>query len=149
MTGNLLHTERKCEKPVYHGGMSAEVIFDEVVSSVASADQPLGTLGGRGTIKGSRGGHVIIKCKEACVIMVMVSLTPRVTYSQGNSWYMTNLDSMDDLHKPEFDRIGFQNLMGEQMAWWSAQRTPNGDFSDTPATFHKGEFELEEGIYVA
>lgn len=112
----------KSEKPVYHGGMSSEVVFDEVVSSVASGDgenfQPLGTLGGRGTLKTRKGGHVIIKCKEACVVMVIVSLTPRLTYSQGNAWYMTELDSMDDLHKPEFDRIGFQDLMVENMAWW-------------------------------
>lgn len=108
----------KSEKPIYHGGMSAEVIFDEVISQAASADQPLGTLGGRGTLKGNRGGHIIIKCREACVIMVMVSLTPRLTYSQGNAWYNTELNSIDDLHKPEFDRIGFQDLILEKMAWW-------------------------------
>lgn len=108
----------KSEKPIYHGGMSAEVIFDEVISQSASADQPLGTLGGRGTLKGDRGGHVIVKCREACVIMVMVSLTPRLTYSQGNAWYNTELNSIDDLHKPEFDRIGFQDLLLERMAWW-------------------------------
>lgn len=108
----------KSEKPVYHGGMSAEVIFDEVVSSVGTADEPLGSLGGRGSLKGDRGGHVIIKCKEACTIMVMVSLTPRVAYTEGNAWYLTDLDSMDDLHKPEFDRIGFQDLLAERMAWW-------------------------------
>lgn len=120
----------KSEKPVYHGGMSSEVIFDEVISSVQSTDsngdvQPLGTLGGRGSLKGNRGGHVIIKCKEATVIMVMVSLTPRLTYSQGNAWYLTELDSMDDLHKPEFDRIGFQDLIQEKLAWWSAAVNPS------------------------
>lgn len=119
----------KSEKPVYHGGMSSEVVFDEVVSSVQSTDndgvvQPLGTLGGRGSLKGDRGGHVIIKCKEATVIMVMVSLTPRLTYSQGNAWYLTELDSMDDLHKPEFDRIGFQDLLHERFAWWGASQVP-------------------------
>lgn len=121
----------KSEKPVYHGGMSSEVIFDEVISSVQSTDsngevQPLGTLGGRGSLKGNRGGHVIIKCKEATVIMVMVSLTPRLTYSQGNAWYLTELDSMDDLHKPEFDRIGFQDLIQERLAWWGAAINPSG-----------------------
>lgn len=114
----------KAEKPIYHGGMSSEVIFDEVVSSVATADEPLGSLGGRGSLKGSRGGHVIVKCNEACVIMVMVSLTPRVSYSQGNAWYLTELDSMNDLHQPDFDRIGFQDLMTEQMAWFDTQVHP-------------------------
>lgn len=109
----------KSEKPVYHGGMSSEVVFDEVVSTSKVADEPLGSLGGRGTLKGDRGGHVIIKCREACVIMVVASLTPRLTYTQGNSWYLTELDSIDDLHKPEFDRIGFQDLISERLAWWT------------------------------
>lgn len=122
----------KSEKPVYHGGMSSEVVFDEVVSTFGNADDPLGSLGGRGTLKGNRGGHVIIKCREACVIMVMVSLTPRLTYSQGNSWYLTQLDSMDDLHKPEFDRIGFQNLIQQSFAWWGAQvNSTTGSLSNT------------------
>lgn len=121
----------KSEKPVYHGGMSAEVIFDEVVSSVGTADEPLGSLGGRGSLKGDRGGHVIIKCKEACTIMVMVSLTPRVAYTEGNAWYLTELDSMDDLHKPEFDRIGFQDLMAERMAWWDTIVDEYGNITRT------------------
>ena len=42
----------KSEKPIYHGGMSSEVVFDEVVSTSQTADEPLGSLGGRGTLKG-------------------------------------------------------------------------------------------------
>lgn len=115
----------KCEKPVYHGGMSSEIIFDEVVSSVAGKDgegenQPLGTLGGRGNLSTRKGGHVIIKCREHCVIMIMASLTPRVCYSEGNTWFM-NLDTLDDFHKPEFDQIGFQDMIGEHMAWWDTK----------------------------
>lgn len=116
----------KTEKPVYHGGMSAEVTFDEVVSTTASIQgeelQPLGTLGGRGNLSRGKGGHVIIKCREHCCIMIMASLTPRLTYSQGNAWYM-NLDSVDDFHKPEFDQIGFQDMIGEYMAWWDTKIT--------------------------
>lgn len=121
----------KTEKPVYHGGMSSEVVFDEVVSSVASADQPLGTLGGRGNLATRKGGHVVIKCREHCVIMVIASLTPRLTYSQGNAWYLTELDSMDDFHKPEFDQIGFQDLIGERMAWWDTKISPMGVVTQT------------------
>lgn len=126
----------KTEKPIYHGGMSSEVIFDEVVSSVVGTDadgevQPLGSLGGRGALKGSRGGHVIVKCNEECIIMVMVSLTPRLTYTQGNAWYLTELDSINDLHQPDFDRIGFQDLMTEQLAWWDTVINVRGELSRT------------------
>ena len=115
----------KSEKPIYCGGFSSEVVFDEVVSTAATeinADNaPLGSLGGRGSLTGDKGGHVVIKVNEASIIMVMVSLTPRICYGQGNAWYMTELDSMDDLHKPMFDRIGFQDLLVENMAWWSTK----------------------------
>lgn len=113
----------KSEKPIYCGGMSSEVVFDEVISTAATNAeefQPLGTIGGRGTLNGRKGGKITIKVGEASVIMAIVSLTPRLFYTQGNAWYNTELISMDDLHKPIFDRIGFQDLMVEQMAWWDA-----------------------------
>ena len=155
----------KSEKPIYCGGMSSEVLFDEVVSTTATGDpnspeyQPLGTLGGRGSLNGRKGGHVIIKVNEASLIMAMVSLTPRVTYSQGNAWYMTDLDNMDDLHKPIFDRIGFQDLIVENMAWWDTVINPTNNnitrssAGKQPAWIHYmtdvnkcyGDFALEGG----
>lgn len=100
------------ESPIYVGGYSSEISFDEVVSTAASQDEPLGSLAGRGstqqqTKKGGR--NIKIKCTEASLIMVINSFTPRVSYSQGNEWYL-NLQSMDDLHKPDMDGIAFQVL---------------------------------------
>ena len=34
---------------------------------------------------------------------------------------MTELDSLDDIHKPALDGIGFQNLMLERMVWWGKE----------------------------
>ena len=114
---------RKAETPMYVGGMAAEVMFEEVISSsetnVNEDFQPLGSLGGKGTQVGQKGGRNIhVRCEEPCYIMGIVSLTPRITYSQGNDWDLTELNSVDDLHKPGLDGIGFQDLMVEQMAWW-------------------------------
>ena len=53
--------------------------------------------------------------------MGIVSLTPRLDYSQGNKWDV-NLITLDDLHKPNLDQIGFQELITEQMAWWSTHK---------------------------
>ena len=36
---------------------------------------------------------------------------------EGNEWY-TGLQTLDDLHKPALDQIGFQDLITETMAWW-------------------------------
>lgn len=100
------------ESPIYVGGYSCEIAFDEVVSSAATDTEPLGSLAGRGasqpnTRKGGR--NIKIKCTEASLIMVINSFTPRCTYSQGNEWW-TELKSMDDLHKPDLDGIAFQAL---------------------------------------
>lgn len=59
--------------------------------------------------------------EEPGYIMAIVSLTPRISYNQGNDWDLTELNSLDDLHKPELDQIGFQDMMVEQLAWWNTR----------------------------
>lgn len=112
----------KCESPMYMGGLIKELVFQEVVSNAGSeADgtaQPLGTLAGKGVMsKKHKGGRITVKVDEPSYIIGIISLTPRVDYSQGNKWDV-HLSTMDDLHKPGLDEIGFQELITEQMAWW-------------------------------
>ena len=57
-----------------------------------------------------KGGKSIIRVNEPCYIMGIVSITPRIDYSQGNDWSV-NLMTLDDLHKPQLDEIGFQDLL--------------------------------------
>ena len=47
--------------------------------------------------------------------IVLISLTS--DYSQGNNWDI-HPETMDDLHKPALDQIGFQDLITDQMAYW-------------------------------
>lgn len=117
---------RRAETPVYRGGMSAEIMFSEVVSNAATEGEPLGTLAGKGGEHNKKGGQIEIGCDEPSIIMGIVSITPRVDYSQGNSWILTELDNMDDLHKPALDGIGFQDLLQERMAYWGTVRRENG-----------------------
>nr|WAE43651.1 MAG: major capsid protein [Microviridae sp.] len=128
------------EIPIYHGGMSKELAFQEVISNAQAAssqsgqpNQPLGTLAGRGRFRPhQKGGGVTIHVKEPGYIMGIVSLTPRLDYSQGNNWDLL-LQSMDDLHKPALDQIGFQESMNEQRAWWSTYAPPLNPFVETSA----------------
>ena len=113
---------RMQETPQYIGGMMQEIVFEEVVSTAATQaeNQPLGTLGGRGTLSGGkRGGKIVTSCDEPCYIMGIVSITPRIDYSQGNKWDV-HLKTMNDFHKPGLDEIGFQDLLTDQMAWWDS-----------------------------
>ena len=105
---------RMAESPIYMGGASYEIVFSEVVSNSSTGDEPLGTLAGRGVETNKKGGRSIrIKCEEPSLIMALSSYVPRVDYSQGNKWW-TRLETMDDLHKPNLDAIGFQELITDE-----------------------------------
>lgn len=118
--------KKSTESPIYEGGLSQELIFQEVISNSQTAEQPLGTLAGRGRMSGSRkGGNVTIKVGEPSYIIGIVSLTPRIDYSQGNRWDV-NLKTLNDLHKPQLDAIGFQDLITDKMAYWDTYQIDNG-----------------------
>ena len=109
----------RCETPIFEGGTSQEIVFQEVISNSASGEEPLGTLAGRGvTTSKQRGGHIKIKVTEPGYIMCITSITPRIDYSQGNDWD-TELKTMDDLHKPALDGIGYQDSINGERAWWA------------------------------
>lgn len=116
---------RIAESPMYVGGMSSEIVFDEVVSNSATEDQPLGTLAGRGAERQARGGNSIkIKIREPSMVMIIGSFTPRVDYSQGNKWW-TRLQTMNDFHKPNLDGIAFQELITDEMAAFDTEVKAN------------------------
>lgn len=105
--------------PVYHGSLLKEITFEEVVSTAGTGTQPLGQLAGKG-VMGSKhkGGDITIDVKEHGCIMAVAVIRPRVCYSQGNSWMM-NLKNLSNIHRPEFDQIGFQDLITDMMDYRS------------------------------
>lgn len=114
-------TVRKTESPIYHGSLIKELSFEEVVSTAefegSDLAQPLGTLAGKGRLTSkNKGGNIVIKTHEPGYVIGIVSLTPRVDYSQGNKWDV-NLKTFDDFHKPDLDQIGFQDLVTDEMSW--------------------------------
>lgn len=115
----------RSETPIYEGGMSAELEFQEVISQSATQDEPLGTLAGRGKTNGQKGGHIIVKASEPSYLIGIVSLTPRVDYCQGND-FDTTLETLDDIHKPALDAIGFQDRMCETLDWRSVRYNIDG-----------------------
>lgn len=123
---------RHVESPVYCGGASAEIVFEEVVSTAdtdtaEAGDQPLGSLAGKGTITDVKGGQIEIHVSEPAYIMGIVSITPRLDYMDGNDFDLTEIDSLNDLHKPELDQIGFQDLMLERAAYWGRVYDTTGE----------------------
>ena len=121
------------ETPVFIGGMTQYIEFDEVISKSATettyGSQPLGDIAaiGRGG-KPLNNGHIHYQCEEPGYIMGLVAITPMVDYSQGNDFDL-NLQTIDDLHKPALDGIGYQDLIQEQMVGETSVYEGSGNIS--------------------
>ena len=121
------------ETPVFQGGMSQMIEFDEVVATSGNTEgQVLGELAGRGHARQpSTSGRLHFQVEEPGYVMGIMAITPMVDYSQGNDFDL-NLFTMDDLHKPALDGIGYQDLMNEQRAWWTAEQDGSTIVDTTP-----------------
>ena len=121
------------ETPVFQGGMSQMIEFDEVVATTGNAEgQVLGELAGRGYARQpNTSGRLHFQVEEPGYVMGLVAITPMIDYSQGNDFDL-NLFTMDDLHKPALDGIGYQDLMNEQRAWWTAEQKDEKIKDTTP-----------------
>lgn len=121
------------ETPVFQGGMSQMIEFDEVVATTGNAEgQVLGELAGRGYARQpNTSGELHFQVEEPGYVMGIMAITPMIDYSQGNDFDL-NLLTMDDLHKPALDGIGYQDLMNEQRAWWTAEQDGGSIIDTTP-----------------
>lgn len=121
------------ETPVFQGGMSQMIEFDEVVATTGNTEgQVLGELAGRGYARQpNTSGRLHFQVEEPGYVMGIVAITPMIDYSQGNDFDL-NLFTMDDLHKPALDGIGYQDLMNEQRAWWTAEQNGTSIKDTTP-----------------
>lgn len=122
------------ETPVFIGGMTQYIEFDEVISKSATetqyGNQPLGDIAaiGRGG-KPTNNGHIHYQCEEPGYIMGLVAITPMIDYSQGNDFDL-NLQTIDDIHKPALDGIGYQDLIQEQMVGETSTYSNGGSINN-------------------
>ena len=141
-SGGLNHVET----PIYLGGSSMEIEFQEVINNSGTEEQPLGSLAGRGVTSNHKGGNIKYKPDEPGYMYCITSITPRVDYFQGNDWDL-EIDTLDDLHKPQLDGIGFQDRLykninsnakkedltksiGKQPAWIDYMTSYNKNFGN-------------------
>lgn len=122
------------ETPIFEGGMTQYIEFDEVVSQSATEEEPLGTLAGRGKNTRQKGsGRIHFKVSEPSYIIGICAITPMIDYSQGNDWDIMALQTMDDLHKPALDGIGYQDSLNQYRAWWTAETQVDSSITNTAA----------------
>lgn len=110
--------------PMYLGSLIKELAFQEVVSNAPGTfdgqEQPTGQLAGRGRLTNkNKGGYIKVKpVSEPTILLGIFSITPRVDYSQGIDW-KSDLATMGELHAPNLDGIGYEDLLTERFAWWN------------------------------
>ena len=120
----------RTETPLYEGGMSDMIVFESVVNTAESEGNPLGVLGGKGTLQGNKkGGKLHINVDEPSYIIGIVSITPIVDYSEGNDFDMS-IDNFGELHIPEMDGIGYEDIKTRQVAYWADD---NASYAKTTA----------------
>lgn len=120
-------SKRPAVKPIFEGGLSKTITFDPVISTAPSASQPTGTIVGRGVMGPKHhGGKVHVQVDEASYVMVLAHIVPKLDYSQGNDWD-GDLKTMEDLHNPNKDKIGYQSLLTDWMATWDTKIQANSN----------------------
>lgn len=103
--------------PQFLGSISSTIVFNDIISNAQTGDsdvitsnEALGSRAGLGSgyIK-NKGSFFEFKAVEPGYIIVLFSLVPNVTYSQGiKKMYLRQRFS--DIYTPEFDAVGYQDL---------------------------------------
>lgn len=145
------------EIPIYHGGLTKELVFQEVTATATSESDPLGSIAAKGRFGSKhKGGYVEVNVDEAGYIMAIASLTPRIDYTQGND-FDVRMTSLNNWHKPILDQIGFQGNITDQYHYLDTaiDATNNLTYSDngyvpawidwkTTVDQAKGNFAIKE-----
>lgn len=109
-------TNNKLNIPQFLGSISSNLIFNDIYSSAQTGDGGVTTnqaLGSRASLGQSyisnKGSFVEFKASEPGYLMVMFRMIPIVSYFQGiKKMYLKT--SFNDIFKPEYDAIGYQDL---------------------------------------
>lgn len=109
-------TSAKLNIPQFLGSISSNVVFNDIYASAQTgtgditSNQALGSRAslGQGYVS-NKGSFIEFKATEPGYLMVMFSLTPYVSYTQGiKKLYLK--DNFFDMYRPEFDAVGYDDL---------------------------------------
>lgn len=121
--------------PVYLKSWSFEVGFDDVVSQSATADEPLGSLAGRGLGGMTDNDTFTFTPEEYGTLAFYMTIEPYPDYYQGNDPMLSKTQFIDRF-TPSMDRMGFQPLEIEQLNAVSVVgNTPITDVDGNPTAY--------------
>lgn len=116
----------RLQRPQFLGGSSQPLTISEVLqTSQTTADSDLGDMAGHG-ISASSSKRVRFYAKEHGIIMGLVSVMPRASYSQGCRRFFGKNDKFD-FAMPEFANLGEQPVYNSEI--WAGGITSLNDES--------------------
>lgn len=99
---------------MYLGSQTQPFIVGDVVSTSSTANEPLGTIAGKGysSASDSRSNNPVInfESKEAAVVMAIFSVMPELRYTQRGYDRLLSWCYVHDWPHPESDNLGMQPL---------------------------------------
>lgn len=99
---------------MYLGSQTQPFIVGDVVSTSSTADEPLGTIAGKGysSASDSRSNNPVIKFEsnEPSVVMAIFSVMPELRYTQRGYDRLLSWCYVHDWPHPESDNLGMQPL---------------------------------------
>lgn len=108
-------SDARLQRPEYLGGGRQAVVISEVLASVGLESAPQGTMTGHGISIGKSNGFSR-SFEEHGIIMGILSVQPRSTYSQGVPKIFTRKDKLDH-YWPEFAQLGEQEVKNSELFW--------------------------------
>jgi hypothetical protein len=116
--------DERLDRPEYIGGSKSPVVFSEVVkTSDSSTGEPQGYLAGHG-LTADRAHVAKYHVKEHGIIMSLLSVMPRTSYSQGieRMWLR---DVREDFYWPEFAHLSERPVFEEEIMLHSTSTGTN------------------------
>ena len=98
---------------VFIGGSDSEIIIGDVISTAETAQQPLGTIAGKG-YNNSSSRRISYEAPCHGVLMAIYSAEPVRDYSDRSYDYLNTLMDRSAWPSPEFDNLGMQPLFRYQ-----------------------------------
>ncbi|QCS36812.1 major capsid protein [Tortoise microvirus 10] len=112
-------------RPIYIGGTIQPIMFSEVLQTVDTETNPLGSYAGHGISGGSSGYLGSVNCDDYGYIMIVASVIPDVYYSQGIDLLWTK-SLQTDMYLPERARLGLRPILNKEL-YFSNDATVDND----------------------
>lgn len=109
-------SDARLQRPELLGGGKVPIIFTDVEQTSygqGETDNVLGDLGGKGTLYGHTQGFVKY-FEEHGILMGILCIIPRTSYSQGIPRWTTAMDKTD-FYFPEFAHLGEQAVLNKEI----------------------------------